>query len=61
MTYETPDELKEKIDYYMNHPEERDAKALAGQKIVRDKHTFANRVDDILSVVKKLGSVTTYR
>ena len=54
VTYDTPEDLKEKIDYYMKHEDERDAKALAGQKIVREKHTFANRVDGMLSVIVDL-------
>ena len=38
----------------MNHGEERNAKALAGQKIVLGKHTFANRVEEIINVINEL-------
>ena len=54
VTYKSPEDLKEKIDYYMNHGEERNAKALAGQKIVLGKHTFANRVEEIINVINEL-------
>ncbi|MBE5924447.1 MAG: hypothetical protein E7271_08275 [Lachnospiraceae bacterium] len=54
VTYDTTDDLSKKIDYYMEHDGERKEKALAGQKIVREKHTFANRVNDIIGVIEKL-------
>jgi len=47
-TYSTKDELKEKIDYYMNHQEEREAKARSGREIVLENHTFGKRVDEIV-------------
>ena len=54
VTYTSPDDLKEKIAYYMEHDEERDAKSRAGQKIVRTQHTFANRVENIINVMQSL-------
>ncbi len=54
VVYDTADDLREKIAYYMEHDEEREAKALAGQKIVRERHTFAIRVKDIIEVIMTL-------
>ena len=47
-TYTTKEDLKEKIDYYMQHPEEREEKARRGQEIIREHHTFSKRVDEIV-------------
>lgn len=54
VTYKTPEDLNEKIDYYMQHEEERNAKAKAGMEIVRAKHTFANRADELIKVMEQL-------
>ena len=54
VTYDNREDLKQKIDYYMKHDSERDKKAHAGQTIVRKQHTFANRVDKIIEVLKTI-------
>ena len=54
VTYEGVDDLNEKINYYLNHEEERTKIAEKGRKIVLEKHTFDNRVQEILSDLKKL-------
>ena len=54
VTYDTRQDLKEKIDYYMEHDKEREEKAKRGQEIVLAKHTFSNRVDKMLSVLESI-------
>lgn len=41
--YESPSELNEHIDFYLNNPEERNKKASLGMKYVTENHTFKNR------------------
>ena len=52
--YETKEELQEKIDYYLAHPDLRRELAEKGKRIILDHHTFRHRVDKILSVMKTL-------
>lgn len=40
----------EKIEYYMNHPKERENISLAWQKKVMENHTYHNRVKQILNI-----------
>ena len=53
-TYRTPEELREKIDHYLAHPEERRALAQRGREIVLAGHTFRDRVDAIEQVLETL-------
>ena len=41
--YETPEELKEHIEYYMSHPEERLERSQNGMEFVIKNHTFKER------------------
>lgn len=41
------DELKEKIDYYLANPEEREQIAGNGMHLVRNNHTWSDRVNEI--------------
>lgn len=41
----------DKIDYYLAHPEEREAIARAGQAAVLGRHTYAHRVAQLLQTV----------
>lgn len=54
VTYKGREDLLQKIDYYMEHEEERLEKVKLGQKIVRREHTFCNRVEKMISVMEKL-------
>lgn len=45
------DNLESLVDYYLEHPYERRAIALEGQREVREKHTYAHRVEFILTTV----------
>ncbi|MCD8151207.1 MAG: glycosyltransferase [Clostridiales bacterium] len=54
VTYQGREDLKEKIDYYLEHEEERKKKAKAGQKIVLERHTFQERVKAIIEVLETI-------
>ena len=41
--YETPEELKEHIEYYLNNPDKRLEKAQKGMNYVSENHTFKER------------------
>lgn len=47
------DKLKEKIDYYLEHPEEREAIAKAGQARTLREHTYKHRMQTIIDEVTK--------
>ncbi len=49
-TFGSLKEMDEKIDYYLDHPEEREKIAEAGYKEVQAKHTFKHRLDKIFEV-----------
>ena len=54
VTYHGREDLKAKIDYYLKHEEERDAKAKAGQKIALNGHTFRDRVAVMVKVIREM-------
>jgi len=45
-------DLKEKIDYYLEHDKEREKIARAGQRRTLRDHTYKNRVKDIIKIIK---------
>lgn|SRR3990167_924177 len=47
VTWQTLDELSEKIDYYLKHDDEREAIALAGQKRAMRDHTWEARFNTL--------------
>lgn len=49
--YDGLEDLKEKVDYYLSHDDEREKIACAGQKEVHEKHTFYHRAQTVLSVL----------
>lgn len=53
ITYDSIDDLNEKINYYLTHEDERIKLTEKGRKIVLENHTFDNRVNEILSVLKE--------
>lgn len=53
VTYTTPQDLNEKLNYYLSHNDEREAMANRGYQIVLKNHTFDNRVSEILEVLEK--------
>lgn len=52
VTYKDKKDLKDKIDYYMNNPEERAKLVEKGRKLVLDNHTFKNRTDTIIEFMR---------
>jgi len=52
VTYNTPEELKNLVDSYLENDPLRIDKALEGEKIVKKYHTYSNRVDEMLKVIK---------
>lgn len=44
--------LKEIIDYYIDHPEEREKIAQAGMEWVKKEHTYLNRAEQIVSYLE---------
>jgi len=53
--YENIDDLKDKIEYYLAHPNERNAITEAGYKKVIENHTYFHRMQKILDIV--LGKI----
>ncbi|MEW9672178.1 glycosyltransferase [Ammoniphilus sp. 3BR4] len=53
VTYNSPKELRELIDYYLAHPELRRQKAREGAIIVQE-HTYAKRVERLLEIIDHL-------
>ena len=48
VTYKDCKDLKEKVDYYMEHPKEAEKLAGRGHQLVLEKHTFAKRMDKLV-------------
>lgn len=53
-TFGSPDELADKINYYLNHPSRRDEIAAAGHLRVKREHTYEERFKDLLSRAEAL-------
>jgi spore maturation protein CgeB len=51
--YEDENDLKEKIRYYLAHPEERKLIAQKGQERAYRDHTYENRLKEIFSIIGK--------
>ena len=54
ITYENTEDLEMKIDYYLNHENERIALSEKGREIVLKNHTFDKRVEEILTSLNEL-------
>ena len=50
-TYESLSELRDKIDHYLAHDDERRALAQAGRARVLSDHTFERRMEDLLATI----------
>jgi spore maturation protein CgeB len=48
--------MKDKVDYFLNNPFERDKIAEAARKKILNKHTYKNRIDTLLNVIYKNGN-----
>lgn len=53
-TYRTPRELKELVEHYLNHPQEREQRGKRGREIVLSRHTFDHRAEEILHRIREL-------
>lgn len=53
--YKDEKDLKDKIKYYLAHPEERKAIALKGQQRAYCDHTYQKRLERIISIIEKNG------
>ncbi|WP_079909956.1 glycosyltransferase [Paenibacillus sp. 32352] len=51
VTYSSPEELKEKCDYYLKHEEERREIALRALRKTMSEHTYKQRISRLLSVI----------
>lgn len=51
------DELKEKIDYYLHHEDERNAIAVAGEELALNKHSFEARVRELFTMLENYGII----
>ena len=50
-TYETPEELEEKIRYYLSHEEERIEIAINGYEKVKKYHTYEIRLTQMMKIL----------
>lgn len=53
VTYDSVEDLDKKIKYFLNNDAEREYLAKKGQELVLRKHTFDNRVDEILDTISE--------
>ena len=51
-TFDTPEEFYQKIDYFLAHPEEREAYARRARERVLAEHTYEQRMETLLSAVE---------
>ena len=54
--YEDAEDLGNKLDHFLAHPEERNQRARRAAQIVREHHTFANRAAAIMQTAEGLAS-----
>ncbi len=53
VAYRTPEECADLIQYYLEHDQEREAIARAGQERTLREHTYSHRMQELLEIVKK--------
>jgi spore maturation protein CgeB len=53
VSYRTPEECVEMIQYYLEHDEEREAIARAGQQRTLRDHTYSKRVQELVDIIRK--------
>lgn len=59
-TYRTVEEAMEKIQYFLDHEEERDAVALAGHQRVMKDHTYQHRVNTMFDLARQHGLIKEF-
>jgi spore maturation protein CgeB len=53
VTYRTPQECVEMVQYYLEHDQERKAIARAGQQRTLRDHTYSNRMEELAGIIHK--------
>jgi len=53
IAYRTPEECAELIQYYLEHEAERGAIARAGQERTLREHTYYQRMQELVEIVRK--------
>lgn len=53
VAYRTPEECAELIQYYLEHDEEREVIARAGQERTLREHTYHQRMEELVDIVRK--------
>lgn len=53
VTYRSPEECAQLIQYYLGHDEEREAIARAGQQRTLQEHTFYNRMEELITLLSR--------
>lgn len=51
--FETVEELKEKIDYYLEHPTKREEIGRAAQERAYREHTYAHRIEEMVGFIRE--------
>ena len=59
VAYQSPEECVEKIKWLLEHPEERERIAQAGQARTLQKHTFAQRAIQLNEIIQTNLSLTS--
>jgi len=54
VTYQDPDDLREKVAHYLAHPEERARIAAAGQAHAYAHHTYAHRMEKLMGLIAEI-------
>ena len=57
VTFNSIDDLKSKIEYYLKHEEERKQIAEKGRRFVVENHTYNNRIEQIISIITSRKSI----
>lgn len=53
--FRTPEEMADKIRYYLQHPSQRNAIAEQGRQRVCSEHTYKHRIKHIIALLKTIG------
>jgi spore maturation protein CgeB len=51
--YRSTQECRELVDYFLTHPSERNAVAAAGQRRTLREHTYAHRMEELVSMLRR--------
>jgi spore maturation protein CgeB len=53
VAYHSPEECADMIEYYLQHDEERETIARAGQRRTLRDHTYSNRMQELVDIIRK--------